>query len=817
MLDSWRIPLRVLNAAQLAGVAALVFALACSAFALSAARDGDEAARGAALTAARTFAEAIDRGLHEIDADARTAALLIRPTEAVSSDADRSALLEEWLAIRANYREAIVFGTDGLVRIASDPRRLGTTLARQPWFARIRGTPIAVVSGSDAGDAADGFDIVVSLGAPGQADRLLLRVGPGFFAGIEAHVRRSLGRSEADARFSVRGADGRLLAGSQDGATAAPSVDVSAPTRGDADLASPGWMVSVRATRDAGPAPGAVMLVLGLGLALVLAAGGAGYCLAAPVALRLRRLADAPAAEPAGTRLRELDDLARAILGRARSSECELAGAGTGLERIRGRLETFEAMSGWSCWEVDPRTKRVVWSDRDCAAALAGIDRTVDLTDLADRIEAADRPLLDQTMRAALEADGPHDVVLRTRSDAPEAAARRVLVRFLRGPAREGSPRRLHALSRELHDAEADAALAPNAVERRRSHVLRRMTDGIVHDFNDILTIVLANLGALKRRHALEIEPTRLVDAALAGALRGSALTRRMLSFVRSDGSGAAESDLAGLVSAFLPFAQANVLRGTPVIDRVPHDLPKVLCSERLIEVTLLNIAFHIRELGLHGFAIGAAAHPADAGTGLDLPSGPYVRLLLASGRPGTGRPPAAPDPTYLETVARLLAEIRGGWRLVDDGTGEAAFLAEIWLPAGDKASVPAAPSWETTLRILLVESDSLVRASLAEALVDLGHDVVQAASGEHALAMLGERSDYDAMIADQSMPAMTGLQLAATVVERHPGIRVILASPHGQLPAAARRFLQLEKPFRHEDLAAVLGGATAQRTAEAA
>jgi two-component system, cell cycle sensor histidine kinase and response regulator CckA len=60
----------------------------------------------------------------------------------------------------------------------------------------------------------------------------------------------------------------------------------------------------------------------------------------------------------------------------------------------------------------------------------------------------------------------------------------------------------------------------------------------------------------------------------------------------------------------------------------------------------------------------------------------------------------------------------------------------------------------------------------------------------------------------------MTGLQLAATVVERHPGIRVILASPHGQLPASARRFLRLDKPFRPEDLVSVLGAAATDRAA---
>ena len=163
--------------------------------------------------------------------------------------------------------------------------------------------------------------------------------------------------------------------------------------------------------------------------------------------------------------------------------------------------------------------------------------------------------------------------------------------------------------------------------------------------------------------------------------------------------------------------------------------------------------------------------------------------------------------------MARLLAEIEAGWHLVADGTGEEAFLAEIWLrAAGRRTEEPAL--WQPALRVLLVESDSLVRASVAEALTDLGHEVVQAASGEHALALLCESAAYDAMVADQSMPVMTGLQLAATVVERYPDIRIILASPHGHLPAAARRFLQLEKPFRPDDLAAVLSAAAPQMRA---
>ncbi|KAB1074005.1 response regulator [Methylobacterium planeticum] len=819
MLDSVRIPLRVLNAAQLAGIAAVAFALAWLGLGVADSHPGSGAAEQAVLAAARAYAQAIDQGLHAVETDARNATLFLRPGDAALPDGERSALLQAWLSQNPVYREAILVTPEGGVRAAGDPRRLGQNLARQTWFARARNAQMVVATG----DAASGVvDVAVSLGTPGQSDRLLLRIGPDFFSGIDAQLRRSL--ALPGAAFTVTGADGQILAGGP--ATGAASLlEASAPTRGYGDLASSGWLVTAQAPRGANAAfetPGG--RVLGFGLALTLAAAILGYALAGRAARPLARLAgaQAPDGEAAPvSRVSEFDALTRVMAGRARSSEAFLAGAGTGLDRVKRRLQTFEAMSGWSCWEIDPATNRVIWADRDSLGTPAAIDRAAELTDLTARFDPADHDLLALTIRAALAADGPHDVVLRTRAHGA-SGDRRVLVRFLRDaePDAGGTPR-LHALSRALTAEQRIGALRPADLnERRRDLVLRRVTDGIVHDFNAVLTVVQANLGALRRRHALEPDPARLVDAALTGALRGTALTRRLLHLVRGDAEhtagSVAESDLAATVAAFLPFLQANVLRGTPVIDRIPADLPRARCGERFLEVLLLNVAFHFRDLGLNGFAIGAAAPGDGEAPGLDLPPGPYLRLLLASGRPTPGTGPRTSTTEALATVALLLGEAGGGLHLVSDGTAEAAFLAEIWLPAAERARAAEAPPGQPDLRILLVESDSLVRASLAEALIDLGHRVVQAASGEHALALLAESAGYDAMIADQSMPVMTGLQLAATVVERHPGIRIILASPHGQLPSAARAFLQLDKPFRQEDLAAILGAVSPQR-AEAA
>ncbi|GJD81119.1 hypothetical protein GCM10007886_49340 [Methylobacterium gregans] len=801
MLDSVRIPLKVLNAAQLAGIAAAAFALACLGAGLVAPRSDPDAGGRGVLEASRSFAEAVDEALIGAVADARNVALLLRLDDPDLADAARVGLVRDWLALNPRYRDAVLIGPDGTVRAAGEPRRLGTSVAREPWFARARNAE-AVVAGAEA-DAA--FTVALALGPPGRSDRLQLRAAPVLFEEIGARVRRALALP-ADLAFAVTGADGRALAGIL-AAADDPRPHAAAPTRGGPDLANPGWLVTGYAPVASRPGAAPDGRILGLGLALVFAAGTLGWALGGRAARPLQRLADAPAgSEAPASAVREIAALTGSLHDRVRHADARLDRADTGLDRVRGRLHTFETMSGWTCWEIDPETRQVIWSDPEEAGAPA--DRAVALTDLAARFEPADHALLDITLRATLAAEGPHDVVLRTCPDADGGAAgARVLVRFLRVTDAAGRTR-VHVLSRELGAAD-DTPSGLN--ERRRSHVLRRVTDGIVHDFNDVLTVVLANLGVLRRRPGLDPELARLVDTALAGAQRGAALTRRMLSLARGTEEGIGESDLAATVAAFLPFMQGNVLRDAPVIDRVPADLPRVLCSERVLEIALLNVAFHLRDHGLHGFAVGAAEHVSEQPTDLGLPAGRYVHVLLASGRRPPGEPSRAAGTAGIETAARLIAEAGGAWRLLSDGSGEEGFLAEIWLRAAERAAPAEPPAWASALRVLLVESDSLVRASVAEALAELGHRVTQAASGEHALTLLTESDAYDAMIADQSMPVMTGLQLAATVVERHPGIRVILASPHGHLPAAGRRFLQLDKPFRQEDLAALLGAPEAR------
>jgi CheY-like chemotaxis protein len=105
---------------------------------------------------------------------------------------------------------------------------------------------------------------------------------------------------------------------------------------------------------------------------------------------------------------------------------------------------------------------------------------------------------------------------------------------------------------------------------------------------------------------------------------------------------------------------------------------------------------------------------------------------------------------------------------------------------------------------ILLVDDDPAVRDVTAAMLEDLGYGVIEASDGAAALDLLSKGIRVDLMLADFSMPGMTGSELAAAAAELRPGLPVLLVTGYADertLAAVSSDRLVL-KPFRTEDLA---------------
>ncbi len=76
---------------------------------------------------------------------------------------------------------------------------------------------------------------------------------------------------------------------------------------------------------------------------------------------------------------------------------------------------------------------------------------------------------------------------------------------------------------------------------------------------------------------------------------------------------------------------------------------------------------------------------------------------------------------------------------------------------------------------ILLVEDEADIRTVLAEVLVEAGHEVVEAETGDCAALLLDGSADFDMLVTDVNMPGLLdGIGLAVHFRKRH-AVRPIL------------------------------------------
>jgi len=103
--------------------------------------------------------------------------------------------------------------------------------------------------------------------------------------------------------------------------------------------------------------------------------------------------------------------------------------------------------------------------------------------------------------------------------------------------------------------------------------------------------------------------------------------------------------------------------------------------------------------------------------------------------------------------------------------------------------------------RILVVDDETTIRSSLAEALAAEGHQVDAAASGEEALAMC-RAAPYDLVVSDLKLPGASGLEVLQAL--RHQGAETpfIMMTAYGDVDTAvaamrAGAYDFMQKPFK--------------------
>ena len=381
----------------------------------------------------------------------------------------------------------------------------------------------------------------------------------------------------------------------------------------------------------------------------------------------------------------------------------------------------------------------------------------------------------------------------------------------------------------EERTREREAALG-QLHESQKLETIGQLTGGVAHDFNNLLSVILGSLSLLKKRLPPDPRTARLIDGAIQGAERGATLTKRLLAFARRQDLKLEAIELQTLIPDMVDFLRQSVGPGVEIVVDIADDVAPIMIDANQFELALMNLAVNARDAMPKGGLLTIAGRNATTDRSklpIGIPQGEYVRLTVADTGEGMDEATRAKamEPFFttkgigkgtglgLSMVHGLTAQSGGAMDIASEvGRGT---VITLWLPRASEAVVRSLPVPEavaeaaprSALRILLVDDDVLVSMNTANMLIDLGHEVLEAHSGVHALRMLESEGAFDAVITDYAMPGMNGLELATRITNGNPQMLVILATGYAELPTESSfTFPRLSKPYTQAQLVEALG-----------
>ena len=253
---------------------------------------------------------------------------------------------------------------------------------------------------------------------------------------------------------------------------------------------------------------------------------------------------------------------------------------------------------------------------------------------------------------------------------------------------REGNPVGFVKVTRDITRARE------MLLQAHRMEAVGHLTAGLVHDFNNLLAVLLASLRRLRPSVPDEGNATALLDTAVQVAQRGAALTRRMLSFARRQEQIAEPVDVPALVADLLPMLRQAAGPSTRVEARFPSPVAAALADPSLLEMALLNLVVNARDAMPDGGSVVISAREEEARERDGSGTAPGRWVCLAVADEGQGMDEA--------TLARVMEPLFTT-KAEGKGTGLGLpMIRDFAEPSGGRFDLGSRPGVGTTAEIRL-------------------------------------------------------------------------------------------------------------------
>ncbi len=331
------------------------------------------------------------------------------------------------------------------------------------------------------------------------------------------------------------------------------------------------------------------------------------------------------------------------------------------------------------------------------------------------------------------------------------------------------------------------------------------LAGGIAHDFNNILTAIIGYAEFIQEAVPEESRIGKDIAEVLASGKRAVDLVKQILTFSRKSASEKRPLHPHLVIKEALKMLRSTLPATIAIEERIDPDCGMILANPTNIQQIIVNLctnAMHAMTenkgtltVGLHRKELSASEIPrkpflspgdfvvcsvSDTGCGMDdLTMGHIFEPYFTTKEVGKG------SGLGLSLVHGIVQDCKGFIKVTSRIRKGTTFT--VYIPAIRASTVTTAipdQKNETTPagseRILIVDDEPLLVKINEKRLQNAGYQVTAVTNSRKALEIFLNQPDmFDLLITDQTMPGLTGAELAKAMLDIKPSMPVIMCTGH--------------------------------------
>ncbi len=368
-----------------------------------------------------------------------------------------------------------------------------------------------------------------------------------------------------------------------------------------------------------------------------------------------------------------------------------------------------------------------------------------------------------------------------------------------------------------------------------KMEAIGQLAGGIAHDFNNILASIIGytELALVSLPDDSNGVDNYLNEVVSAGQ-RARDLISQMLTFTRAHRGDAELTSIEGNMAEVSRMLRAAIPKTIDIDTEFADDLPDILVDPVQLQQIVINLLINARDAikGQGRIAVSAKSghHSGNCISCTSEYDGDYVALSVADSGHGipdhmlkrvfdmfvSTREPGSGTGIGLWLIHTIVHEYDGHIRLVSSDSGTRFDILFPTSPAQDRPEVqaPVRPKEQKVNcngHIVVIDDEVSVANFISQVLGNAGYEVVTFNDSNAARShIIQSAAEIALVLTDQSMPQVTGIEIAETAREQQPGLPVVIITGYADKSDAGKLNQlgvahQLDKPFRIEVLLKVV------------